>query len=80
MLFLASWGDFKSTVFLNMEALVGLFRQLPECIKYFEEQSINDSGDQETNALDDLNQLAETKDILRLELLERLEYIKNMFF
>ena len=62
--FLASWGDFKTNVFLNIDALRGLFLQLPECIKYFEEQNITGSGEQETNALDDLNALAETKDIL----------------
>ena len=73
--FLASWGDFKSNVFLNIDALRGLFLQLPECIKYFEEQNLNGSGERETSALDDLNAMAETSDILRLE---HLEDINNM--
>ena len=60
---------------MNIDALRGLFLQLPECIKYFEEQNINGNGGQETSVLDDLNALAESKDILRLE---RLEDIKNM--
>ena len=60
---------------MNIDALRGLFLQLPECIKYFEEQNINGNGGQETSVLDDLNALAETKDILRLN---HLEDIKNM--